>query len=183
MDAVVRWDDVDSLGGTDFGGHGAVRVDDHQIKMDMGEVLTGINWTNGPLPTNNYEISLEAMKVDGSDFFCGLTFPVSNSWCSLIVGGWGGGVVGLSSLDGSDASENETTKSLFFDLKHWYRIRLEVRTDRIRAWLDNDKIIDVSTVGREIALRPGPIFLSKPLGVAAYQTTAAVRDFKLRLLQ
>ena len=27
----------------------------------------------------------------------------------LIVGGWGGTVVGLSSIDGMDASENETT--------------------------------------------------------------------------
>ena len=58
--------------------------------------MTGITWTN-EVPTNNYEISLEAMRVEGSDFFCALTFPVGNDPCSFIVGGWGGGVVGLSS--------------------------------------------------------------------------------------
>src|SRR5579872_6089545 len=168
---------------SDFAGHGAVGVQDHQIRIAMGEVMTGINWTNGPLPTNNYEVSLDAMKLDGSDFFCGLTFPVGTNWCSLIVGGWGGGVVGLSSLDGADASENETTKSLFFDLNRWYHIRLQVGKDRIRAWLDNDKVIDVSIVDKEVSLRPGPIYISKPLGVAAYETAAALRDFKLRLIQ
>ena len=28
----------------------------------------------------------------------------------LIVGGWGGGVVGMSSLNGKDAARNETTQ-------------------------------------------------------------------------
>jgi hypothetical protein len=167
---------------SDFIGHGKVHVQDHQIRFELGEVMTGINWTNGPLPTNNYEISLDAMKLDGSDFFCGLTFPVSNSWCSLIVGGWGGGVVGLSSLDGADASENETTRTLYFDTNRWYHIRVQVGTDKIRAWLDNDKIIDVSIAGREVALRPGPIYISKPFGVAAYETAAALRDIKLRTI-
>jgi hypothetical protein len=168
---------------TDFAGHGAVSVQDHQIKIGIGEVLSGINWTNGPLPTNDYEISVEAMKVDGGDFFCGLTFPVGDSWCSLIVGGWGGSVMGLSSLDGSDASENETTKTFFFDVNHWYHIRVQVRSDRIRTWLDDAKVIDVSIVGRRVDLRAGPIYLSKPLGVAAYETAAALRDFKLRTIQ
>jgi hypothetical protein len=168
---------------TDFGGQGPVTVQSNQIRLGMGDILTGISWTNGPLPTNDYEISLEAVKLDGSDFFCGLTFPVGNSWCSLILGGWGGGVVGLSSLDGSDASENETTKMLSFEFHHWYLVRLQVRTGKIRAWLDDNKIVDVSTTGRVISLRPGPIYLSKPLGVAAYQTSAAIRDFKLRLLK
>jgi hypothetical protein len=168
---------------TDFGGQGPVTVQSNQIRLGMGDILTGISWTNGPLPTNDYEISLQAVKLDGSDFFCGLTFPVGKSWCSLILGGWGGGVVGLSSLDGSDASENETTKMLYFEPNHWFLVRLQVRTGKIRAWLDDKKIIDVSTAGRVISLRPGPIYLSKPLGVAAYQTSSAIRDFKLRLLK
>lgn len=63
------------------------------------------------MPVMNYELSLEAMRVDGSDFFCGLTFPVGSNFCSFIVGGWGGGVVGLSSLNSEDASQNETTNA------------------------------------------------------------------------
>ncbi len=148
----------------------------------MGEIMTGVNWTNTPLPTSNYEISLDAIKTDGSDFFCGLTFPVGTNFCSLIVGGWGGGLVGLSSLDGADASENETTKQLYFDVNKWYHIRLEVKLDRIRAWIDKEKVVDVSIANKEVSLRPGPIYLSKPFGIAAYETAAGVRDFKLRTI-
>ena len=84
-------------------------------------MLTGVSYTN-ELPRIDYEVSLEAMKIDGSDFFCGLTFPVDNAFCSFIAGGWGGGVVGLSSIDGMDASENETTKYMKFDASRWYPI-------------------------------------------------------------
>jgi len=168
---------------TDFVAHGPVTVQDGQIKTEMGDGLSGITWTNGTLPRTDYEISLLAMKVEGSDFFCGLTFPVARSSCSLILGGWGGGIVGLSSLDGQDASENETTRSIGFDTGRWYRILLRVTAAKIEAWLDDKKIIDVVITGRKVSLRPGAIYLSEPLGVATYSTTAAIKDFKLRVLE
>jgi hypothetical protein len=168
---------------TDFAGHGDVMVANGQIKIETGEDLSGITWTNGPLPRTNYEISLEAMKVQGSDFFCGLTFPVADSSCSLILGGWGGGIVGLSSLDDADASENDTSRSMAFDDNHWYHIVLRVTPAKITAWLDDQKIVDASIVGRKVSLRPGPIYLSEPLGVANFLTTTAVKDFKLRLIE
>lgn len=168
---------------TDFAGHGNVTVENGQIKIAMGADLSGITWTNGPLPRTNYEISLQAIKLDGSDFFCGLTFPVAKSSCSLILGGWGGGIVGLSSLDDSDASENDTTRSLAFDTGHWYHVLLRVTPAKIEAWLDDKKIIDASIVDRKVSLRPGSIYLSEPLGVATYVTTSGLKDFKLRLIE
>ena len=166
---------------TDFAGHGNVSVASGQINIGMGADLSGITWTNGTLPKTDYEISLEAIKVDGGDFFCGLTFPVADSSCSLIIGGWGGGVIGLSSLDGNDASENETTRSKALETGHWYQVRLRVTPAKIQAWLDQENIIDVSIVGRKVSLRPGSIYMSEPLGVATYETSAGIRDFKLRL--
>src|SRR5687767_15351671 len=68
---------------SDFAGRGEVKVKDGQIIMEMG-VMTGIRWTN-PVTCMNYEISVEAMRVEGGDFFCGLTFPVDTNQCSLIV--------------------------------------------------------------------------------------------------
>jgi hypothetical protein len=168
---------------TDFAGHGPVTVEAGQIKIAMGDDLGGINWTNGPLPKTDYEISLNAVKVAGGDFFCGLTFPVGDSSCSLIVGGWGGGLVGLSSLDDLDASENDTSKSMYLETGHWYHVVLRVTPKKIQAWLDNDKVVDASIVGRKVSLRPGAIYLSEPLGVATYSTTAELKDFKLRLLE
>ncbi|MBU6398876.1 MAG: DUF1080 domain-containing protein [Verrucomicrobia bacterium] len=166
---------------TDFAGHGEVTIEDGQLILHMGATLTGVNWTNAT-PTDNYEVALDAKKLDGSDFLCGLTFPVRDSFCTFIVGGWGGGVVGFSSLDGMDASENETTKYMNFDTGRWYHLRVRVRPERLQAWVDGQMVADVVTRGRRISLRYGEIELSKPFGLATYQTTAAMRNLQLRTL-
>jgi type 1 glutamine amidotransferase len=164
---------------TDFAGHGEANVENGRLMIHSGVMLTGVSWTN-TLPKIDYEVSLEAMKVEGGDFFCGLTFPVQDSFCTWIVGGWGGGVVGLSSIDGMDASENETTKYMKFDAGRWHRLRLRVAREQIEAWIDDEKIVDQSIAGRKISLRPGDIDLSKPFGVATWQTTGALRDIRIR---
>jgi hypothetical protein len=119
--------------------------------------------------------------VEGSDFFCGLTFPVGKDPCSLIVGGWGGGVVGLSSLDGQDAANNETTRYVTFKNGQWYHIRLQVTPKRIQAWIDADKMVDVTTEEKTISIRL-EMEESKPLGIATWSTAAALRNIKIRRL-
>lgn len=181
-----------ALGGwkkSGFDDEGAVKVESPfrdgpgAIVMEPGAFLTGITWTReDELPRVNYEISLEAMKLAGHDFFCALTFPVRDTACTLIVGGWGGMVVGLSSVDDMDASENETTGAMEFVPNRWYRIRLRVTSEKIEAWIDNRHFVELETKDRKIGLRWGDIDLSLPLGIAAYQTRAAVRDIKLRRL-
>lgn len=172
-----------------FEGGGAVKVenpfrnDGGAIVMETGTFLSGITWTNATkLPTMNYELTLEAMKLDGSDFFCGLTFPVGETACSFICGGWGGGVVGISSIDGNDASENETSESMGFELNRWYTIRVRVTPGKLEAWIDDRKMVDFVTTGRKISLRFGDIENCLPLGVAAYQTRTAVREIRVRKL-
>src|SRR6185503_15210351 len=141
---------------TDFAGRGEVRCEAGLLALNMGDPFTGVNWTN-EFPKINYEIALDAMRVSGSDFFCGLTVPVGESFCSLIVGGWGGSLVGISSLDGADASENETTKFMNLEQGRWYRIRMRVTEKKIEVWIDQDKLVDVVTTGKRISLRPGDI--------------------------
>ncbi|MBI3852232.1 MAG: DUF1080 domain-containing protein [Verrucomicrobia bacterium] len=164
---------------TDFGGHGDAYCEAGTLVLGTGAALTGVVWTN-ELPKVNYEVSLEAMRAEGSDFFCGLTFPVGDAFCSFIVGGWGGAVVGLSSIDGMDASENETTHYFKADRGRWYRIRVRVTTAKIEAWIDDEKLVDLPTEGRRISLRAGEIELSKPFGLASWQTTAALREIRIR---
>src|SRR5688500_9702340 len=108
-------------------------VKDGVIVLKMGEILTGITCTKN-LPKTNYEVTLEAMRADGHDFFCGLTFPFNDRHATLVCSGWGGSVTGISSIDGRDASENETTRGITYDDKKWYSIRLRVEPSRIRAW-------------------------------------------------
>jgi hypothetical protein len=165
---------------TSFGGEGPVSVHEGAITLGMGDPLTGVTWTGAPLPAA-YEIALEAARLAGSDFFCGLTFPVRLSHCSLILGGWGGTTVGLSSLDGLDASENETTREMRFEDRRWYRVRVAVTATHIKAWLDDEAIVDVATAGRRIGIRP-EVEPSRPLGVACFRTRAGLRGIRFRAL-
>ena len=176
--------DGQSLGkwkSTDFAGHNEVEVKDGQIVLNVGNEMTGITWT-GDLPRMNYELKLEAMRVDGTDFFCGLTFPVNDLPCSLIVGGWGGGVVGISSLNGKDAARNETTQYAEFQKGRWYKIRLRVTEGKLEAWIDKKQVIDVDTRDKTIGIRP-EVEKSRPLGISSYATTAALRKIKIRELK
>ncbi len=177
--------DGESLAGwspTPFAGHAEVEVRSGVIRLNMGDPFTGVNYTN-PFPTMNYEVAMDAMRVMGTDFFCGLTVPVGTNHCSLIVGGWGGSLLGISSLDRMDASENETTKFLAFERGRWYRIRLRITESRIEGWIDNEKKIDVVTKDRQISTRPGDIELSKPFGIASWQTGSALREIRYRRVE
>jgi hypothetical protein len=172
-----------------FEGEGAVKLErpfrggPGAIILEKGVTLSGVTWTrSAELPRTNYEITLEAMKLEGEDFFCGLTFPVGASACTFIVGGWGGMVVGLSSVDHFDASDNETSQGMEFKDNRWYRIRVKVTDTKIEAWIDDTQMVDLETAGKKITLRWGEIQRSLPLGVAAFMTRAALRDIRLRRL-
>lgn len=166
---------------TDFAGRGDVKVENGNLVLETG-IMTGVNWTNAAaLPRLNYEVALDAMRVEGSDFFCGLTFPVGANPCSLIVGGWGGGVVGLSNIDSQDAANNDTTKYMNFDNGKWFAIRVRVTGTNISAWIDGDRVVDADTEGRSISIRP-EVEASQPLGIASWSTTAAIRNVRLRRL-
>jgi hypothetical protein len=175
--------DGESLKGwkeTAFTGHGTVKVEDGAIVIGKG-YMTGVSFT-GPFPKSNYEIRMEAQRADGNDFFAGITFPVNDSFLTWINGGWGGKMVGLSSLDGNDASENETSTLRDFARGRWYRLWLAVTPDRVRAWIDEQLVIDVNVADREVGLRPGEIEMSKPLGIASYNTVSKVRKIEWRPL-
>jgi hypothetical protein len=145
--------------------------------------LSGITWADAStLPRMNYEISLEAMRLDGGDFFCGLTFPVGDSAITFVAGGWGGMVVGLSCIDNYDASDNETSSSKEFKNNQWYRFRVRVTPGKLEAWIDDEQFVDFETAGRKLDLRFGDISHSLPLGIAAYETGAALRNIRLRRL-
>lgn len=172
-----------------FEGEGEVKVDPDfkgegpAIIIEAGAPLSGITWTDGAkLPRVNYELSLEAMRIEGGDFFCGLTFPVGKSACTFVVGGWGGNVVGISSIDDMDASENETASGRDFKDGRWYRIRVRVTDTKLEAWLEGDQIADVEWKDRRIGLRPGDIQRSLPLGISSFLTKAAVRNIRLTRL-
>lgn len=169
---------------TQFGGEGDVFVDEEgNLEFGFGAVISGVNWKGDPPATSNYEISLEAMKLDGNDFFLALTFPVKDSHATFVVGGWGGGVVGISSVDDLNASENETMNIEGFEKDVWHKIRVRVTDDKLEAWIDDENKVDLELEGRKISLLPGDIELSVPIGIAAYQTRAQYRNIVWRNLE
>ncbi len=61
-----------------FGTQGEVVVKDQAILLNFGDGITGITWDK-EFPTAGYEIEVTAQRLDGNDFFCGLTFPVKRN--------------------------------------------------------------------------------------------------------
>lgn len=163
------------------GGEGEVVVEDGQIVMEPGNPITGITYTGKP-PRTNYEIELDAMLLEGNDFFVGLTMPVADSYISFIVGGWAGAVVGLSNIDDKDASENDTTKFMKFEENKWYKIRVRVEPEQIRCWINEKTVVNQDIKGKKIGIRP-EVDLSTPLGLSAFQTKVAYKSIRIRELK
>lgn len=172
-----KWQAIDGASDLDWDKENGV------MQIGIGTDLNGVRWT-GPMPTMPYTVELEARRMSGSDFFCGLTFPVRNGseHVSFIVGGWGGNLVGISSIDGLDASENSTASQQEFEDQRWYRIRVQVENERLQAWIDDRQVVDAFTDEQKLSLRPGPIEACAPFGLATWLTSAEVRGVRWRKL-
>ncbi len=177
-DSLKGWELVEEY---EYAEHGAVEVREGCIWLEAGQPGTAIRWT-GNFPKMDYEIAWEAMKTGGDDFFCGLTFPVGEQALTLIVGGWGGSVVGLSMVDGEPAVENQTCRYVDFELNRWYKMRLRVTKECIEFWLDDERLVHLLVADRRFSLRweSEPCL---PLGIATWRTSAAFRDIRYRLLR
>ncbi len=168
----------------DFAGGGEIAVKDGKFLLPLpkGGDMTGAVWDGGGLPESDFEIALDAQRTDGSDFFCALTFPVGKSAASLVLGGWGGNVCGISSIDFQDAANNSTTTSHEFKKGEWYGVRMRVQKDKLLAWLDDEKIVDVVIKGKKVNTRL-ECEPCKPLGMATWNTAGAIRELRIRLLK
>ena len=173
-----KWKVIDQF---DFERHGKVYVKDGRLVQELGQPATGIKWT-GQFPKIDYEVTLEAMRVAGNDFFCGMTFPAGESALTLVCGGWGGSVVGLSSIDGEPAVENETCNIKDFEQGRWYRIRLRVSRPRIEVWIDKEKFVDLPTADRKLTIY-WEMEPALPFGIATWRTTGALRSIRVRSIQ
>ena len=163
-----------------YGGEGEPYVQDGALVLPMATtgLMTGVCWVGDSLPVNNYVVYYEARLIAGNDIFAALTFPYKDTYASLIFGGWGGIVNGLSSVNGYDASENETTQHFSYREKQWYPVQLRVTTDSIRAFVGSQQVVDLATSGKKIHLRNES--LATGFTLWTYLTTGEIRNLRIK---
>lgn len=167
---------------TNFGGEGEIVLKDGELTLEPGNPLTGITRSEKVFPTENYEMQWSARRVNGSDFFAGVTFPVGKEHCSFICGGWGGGLVGISSINGNDASENETSSYRTFKNGQWYHFKVRVDSTHISVWIDDEQILHIERENRRFSVR-AEVMRSRPLGYCAFQSKVTVKDWQFRTIK
>lgn len=165
--------------------HGAVTLTDGVLRLGEGKPMTGVAYiAKEPLPVKDYEVSFEARRIEGENFFAALTFPVrdQDTAATWVIGGWGGKCVGISCLQFQAADENETTNWIEFETAKWYRFRLQVRDDRLTGFVEDKQIFDANTEGKKITMRFGDIEFCRPLGLATYSTVGEIKNLKIAKL-
>ena len=166
----------------DIGASGAVELEGGLMIINQGDSVSGAVYKKADkLPVTNYEITLEARRTMGVDFFCGLTFPVGSlkTCATLVIGGWGGSVTGISSIDGMDAAENSTGTYQRYKDNEWYKIKLRVTPKNLSTWVNDKQVIDADIEGKKISVRPGPIESYLPLSLTTFATAAEIKNVVL----
>ncbi|MEM7308252.1 MAG: DUF1080 domain-containing protein [Planctomycetota bacterium] len=169
---------LDGWSSVSFGGEGEVELSGGELHLGFGSPLTGVVW-DGPPPAGEYEIEVACRRLAGTDFFTALTFPVGDAHASVVLGGWGGALTGLSCVDGFDASENDTRSFRSYRAGQEYVLRVAVTRDAVRAWLDGEELFSQPRNGHRFEVRT-ELLACRPLGLASYNTRGAVRSVRVR---
>jgi len=166
-----------------YGGDGEPFVRDGVLVLPKPTkgAMTGVCWIGDELPDINYEVYYEARRVEGSDIFAGFTFLYGETAASIVFGGWGGLVNGLSSIDGWDALDNETYQLIPWANDRWYPVQLRVTPDSIRATVGSYNIVDLATAGKDIHLRGD--YLDTGFTLWIYNTTGEIRNIRIRHIE
>lgn len=185
--AKTDWRTTGSWSKCEFGGDGPIKISQPQfasaigdkpaIRLEAGDPMTAVYWS-GQSPRDNFRWSFEAKRVSGFDFFAAATFPIADGQATFVPGGWGGGITGLSNIDGKDASNNETSQYVAIESDRWYRIDIQVTTASVQCFLDGKKLIDVARAGKTFEIRD-EMDLCLPFGIAAYQSDSLIRNIRL----
>jgi hypothetical protein len=166
---------------TVFAHAGEVKVEGGRIVLATGNTMTGITCTRTDLPRLDYELSYSAMRIEGVDFFAACTFPVGPSYLTFVNGGWGGHITGLSSLNGQDASENETGRPFKFENGKWYQFRIRVTDRAVRCWIDGKPVVALDHRDHQLSTRVETRG-NQPLGFSTWETAGAVKQVEIRPL-
>ncbi len=172
-------DSLDGWKPTDFFRPGEVTIREGVVTLGKGSPMTGVTYARKSLAFRNFELSYEARRTDGDDFFAAATFPVDGGHLTFVNGGWSGNVTGLSSIDGADASENETATRFEFENGRWYRFVIHVKGRKVNVTIDGKQVVDFDGTDRSLRTRveSRP---SEPLGFASFGCTGQIRAARIK---
>lgn len=176
---LFQGDSLDGWKPTDFFRPGEILVRDGVVTLGKGNPMTGITIARKALSCKNFELAYDARRVEGDDFFAAATFPVDGGHLTFVNGGWSGNVTGLSSIDGADASENETGTRVEFENGRWYRFVIQVLGRKVKVTVDGKQVVDFDGTDRSLRTRveSRP---SEPLGFAAFGCVGQIRAATLK---
>lgn len=152
------------------------------IVLDTLPEWNAVHW-RVDVPREDYELAYEAMRVKGTRDFGTLAFAIGGAThCMLHIGTGEGDTVGLSNFDGRDYRSNGTARTFAFRNGTWYRVLLRVTADRVEAWVDGRKMVDVARAGHAFAPASARLRSIKAFGLCSYASGGAVRNIRLRRL-
>lgn len=105
--------------------------------MGSASYIGDINW-------NNYTYTLRAKKLDGAEGFL-IPFAVENeeNFYHWNIGGWGNTQTCIEQAQGGTKSTISDVKNISVQPNRWYDIKIEVKPNSIRCYLDNKLIHEV----------------------------------------
>jgi hypothetical protein len=165
---------------------GKFSLENGLLTISRTDGVNGVGYVGSrAVPTVNYELSWEARRTTGGDFFSAATFPVRKmeTCATFINGGWGGSITGVSDLNRMSANENNTTTIVNYEDGKWYRFRVQVTNEMLVAYVDDKKVVNTNITEKEISLRPGDIEYCAPLGFATYGSSGEIRNMQIRNLK
>lgn len=160
---------------------GTVAAADGAITLGAGDPMTGATSTRADLPKVDYSLKFEARRTKGNDFFAAATFPVEESFVTLVTGGWGGSVTGLSLINGASAVENATNHFVKYQNDTWYAFEVQVTAKVIRCRVDGKEVFAFDHRDTQLTTRIETRG-NQPLGFASYRSTGQIRRVEVRPL-
>ena len=149
------------------------------MTLATGNPMTGVTCERVDLPKTNYTLTFEARRTAGNDFFAAATFPVGSSFVTLVNGGWGGSVTGLSLVNGANASENATNHFVKYQNDIWYTFEIQVTDSAIRCLVDGKEVFVLDHADTQLTTRIETRG-NQPLGFASYRSAGEIRNIKVK---
>ncbi len=161
---------------------GEVRLESGQIILNPGSPKTTVAWTS-EFPARDYEVEVEAMRVEGRDAFCTIGLPLGEEQAQVAVG-WGpigrdSFMISVNAKDGSASADAVTEKRMQLKSGQWYRINVKVDDERVVVLVDGEPVLDVPRSDDTFPKRQD----GNRFNITSYDTKAAIRKVRLRSLK